>query len=61
MVDLGTGARLRGRAFVVKENVTGFSYKAIYNKGQECRWVSVLGSSNKLHVKISMAFSLLLQ
>ena len=29
VVYLGTRAKLRGRAFVVKENVTGFSYKAI--------------------------------
>ena len=29
MVYLGTRTKLRGRAFVVKENVTGFCYKAI--------------------------------
>ena len=29
VVYLGTRTKLRGRAFVVKENVTGFCYKAI--------------------------------
>lgn len=59
-VYMGNRANLKGRVFVMKENVAGFSYKAIM-RARSLGGGSVPRSSNKLHCKISTASSLLLQ